>query len=138
MHYLLLVYMNETRWAALPESERERVYADCHGYGRELTQSGNFISGAPLEASATARTIRSTEGKAVVTDGPFAETKEVLAGYHLVVCKDMAEAVALGERFPGLRAGMTVEVRALMGEPLTVADFCGEEVESARNLRESR
>lgn len=114
MHYLLLVYMDEKRWGELSEPERERVFAECDIYGQELKQSGHFLGGEPLLPSATARTIRRKNDTPLVTDGPFAETKEVLAGYHLVQCKDIDEAVGLGARFPGLRAGLTIEVRAVM------------------------
>lgn len=114
MQYLLLVYMDEKRWADLPQAERDRVFADCDDYAADMTRTGNFLGGAPLQRSATARTIRRVRGEMLVTDGPFAETKEVLAGYHLVECKDADEAVALGARFPGIRVGLTVEVRPLL------------------------
>ncbi|MES2696838.1 MAG: YciI family protein [Verrucomicrobiota bacterium] len=114
MRYLLLVYTNEQQWAALSDAERDGVWEDCAAYGRELTASGHFCGGAPLQRSNTARTLRLQAGAMVETDGPFAETKEVLGGYHLVECKDIDEAVALGKRFPGLRVGCSIEVRPVM------------------------
>jgi len=114
MKYLLLVYGDEKKWMGLPEADRDAVFAECEVYGNEIKASGHFLAGSPLERSATATTIRRPDGKSIITDGPFAETREVLAGYHLVECKDMDEAVAIGERFPGLKYGMTIEVRALM------------------------
>lgn len=115
MHYLLLVYMDETRWAELPDAEKARLHDECDVYGQELVTSGHFLGGAPLQPSKTAATIRhASNGKPIVTDGPFAETKEVLAGYHLVDCRDRDEAIALGQRFPGLRRGLTIEVRPLL------------------------
>ena len=116
MHYLLLVYMDEKKWLQLPEAERQRVYRECEVYAAELTATGNVLGGAPLQLSTTARTIRADGDGFHVTDGPFAETKEVLAGYHLIECKDMAEAVAIGKRFPGLGVGLTVEARPLLKE----------------------
>lgn len=116
MKYLLLVYGDEKKWMGLSEEERDRVFAECSVYGDELTRSGHMLAGAPLERTATARTIRRADGKSIITDGPFAETREVLAGYHLVECRDLAEAVAIGERFPGLKYGMAIEARALMPE----------------------
>ena len=114
MKYLLLVYGDEKKWLGMSEQERDRVFDECSAYGDEITKSGHLLAGAPLERTATARTIRRSDGKSIITDGPFAETREVLAGYHLVECKDRAEAEAIGERFPGLKYGMAIEVRALM------------------------
>lgn len=116
MHYLLLVYWNEANWNAQPEAVREKIWEECSAYGRDLTASGHFLGGAPLQPVAAARTIRKTEGTLVETDGPFAETKEVLAGYHLVQCRDLDEAMGLGRRFPGLRIGAAIEVRPLLAE----------------------
>jgi hypothetical protein len=116
MQYLLLVYKNENRWAEVPDAQKEKVWEECYAYGEELKRSGHFVSGAPLQPVATAQTVRLAQGKPLVTDGPFAETKEVLAGYHLVICRDIDEAVALGARFPGLKVGMTIEARPLLTE----------------------
>jgi hypothetical protein len=116
MKYLLLVYSDEKKWLALSEEARERVFEECSVYGAELTRSGHFLGGAPLEPTATARTIRRSDGKSIITDGPFAETREVLAGYHLVECKNIEEATALGERFPGLKQGLAIEVRPVMND----------------------
>ena len=80
MHYLLLVYMDEKKWLQLPAAERQRVYQECEVYGGELTKSGHFLGGAPLQLSTTAQTVRADGDGCLVTDGPFAETKEVLAG----------------------------------------------------------
>jgi hypothetical protein len=114
MLYLLLVYNDEQRWAETPEADKERMWADCHTYGQEIIKSGHFLAGAPLQPAATATTLRLNGGKLAITDGPFAETKEVLAGYHLVECKDLDEAIAIGSRFPGLRVGSALEVRPLL------------------------
>jgi hypothetical protein len=116
MQYLLLVYADENRWLNLPQAEKDRIWEECEAYGADLKKNGHFLAGAPLERSSTARTVRKVSGQTVVTDGPFAETKEVLAGYHLVECRDTGEAVALGAHFPGLRIGLTIEVRALMSD----------------------
>jgi hypothetical protein len=114
MQYLLLVYSNEKDWAEMPEAEKDQLWADCEKYGQEIIKSGHLLAGAPLEPTSTATTLRSNGGKLVITDGPFAETKEVLAGYHLVECKNLDEAIAIGARFPGLRVGSSIEVRPLM------------------------
>lgn len=114
MQYLMLVYTDEKRWAEIPDPEKERLWADCHAYGQEITQSGHLLAGAPLQPAATATTLRSYGGKLAITDGPFAETKEILAGYHLVECKDLDEAIAIGSRFPGLRVGSALEIRPVL------------------------
>jgi hypothetical protein len=114
MQYLLLVYTDEKRWAEIPEPEKEKLWAECHAYGQEITKSGHLLAGAPLESVATATTLRLNDDKLAITDGPFAETKEILAGYHLVECKDLDEAIAIGSRFPGLRVGSSLEVRPVL------------------------
>jgi hypothetical protein len=116
MHYLGLVYLDEKRWLDAPEAERKRVMAECDLYGEELRQSGQLLGGAPLHPTATATTLRRSDDRLVMTDGPFAETREVLGGYHLFDCKDLDEAIAVSARFPGLRVGMTMEVRPVMSE----------------------
>lgn len=114
MQYLMLVYTDEKRWAEIPEPEKEQLWSDCHTYGQEIVKSGHLLAGAPLQPVATATTLRLHGGKLAITDGPFAETKEILAGYHLVECKDLDEALAIGSRFPGLRVGSALEVRPLL------------------------
>jgi hypothetical protein len=114
MQFLLLVYLNENAWRELPEPDKGKMLDDCQAYGREITASQHLLAGAPLVHSSNAVTIRTSNGQAVYTDGPFAETKEVLGGYHLVECRDREEAVRLGERFPGLGVGMTIEVREVV------------------------
>ena len=116
MHYLLLVYADEKRWAETPQPEKDQIWEECEEYGNAMRREGMLLAGAPLHPTSTATTIRKPEGKTVIMDGPFAETKEVLAGYHLVDCKDLDEAIAAGARFPGLRVGMTIEVRPVMTE----------------------
>jgi hypothetical protein len=76
-------------------------------------KSGHYVGGARLGASSTATTVRSRNGRPIITDGPFAETKEQLGGYHLVDCRDLDEAIAIAMRIPTLRVGGSVEVRPL-------------------------
>jgi hypothetical protein len=86
-------------------------------YGKlshELKSSGRLLAGAKLDGVASAVTVRKKNDKSVVTDGPFAETKEQLGGYHLIECKDRDEAVALALRIPALDAGGIVEVRPIL------------------------
>lgn len=84
--------------------------AEAAGRCRELHAAGNYLSAAPLHPAGTATSVRVRDGKRVVTDGPFAETHEVLGGYYLVLAHSREEAVRMAERQPGARAG-GIEVR---------------------------
>ena len=80
----------------------------------ELKKGGHYVDGAKLDRSSHAVTVRCKNGTPAITDGPFAETKEQLGGYHVVECKDREEAIALAMRIPTLEVGGTVEVRAIV------------------------
>lgn len=114
MHYLGLVYWNEQRWLDLPEAERQRIIKECTIHGNAWRQSGKLIDGAPLHPTTTATSLCRPDGQLLITDGPFAETKEVLAGYHVLNCKDLDEAIAISGDWPGLKYGMTLELRPVM------------------------
>jgi hypothetical protein len=110
--YAILIHIDETRWDALPNAERERVKADTDTLVAELTRSGKLKSAAILQGGYTARTLtRKSGGQVTVMDGPFAETKEVLAGFQLVECESLDEATAIAQRFPGLQLGLRLEIR---------------------------
>jgi hypothetical protein len=114
MLYLLMCCSNEAQWAKLPDSQRARIMDE---YGRllhQLKMSGKLLAGAQLDRTASAVTVREKNGKPVITDGPFAETREQLGGYHLIDCKDRDEAVSIALRIPTLPAGGTIEVRPLL------------------------
>jgi hypothetical protein len=113
MQYLLLCCFDEERWRALPQSQRDAVMRDYGELIRSLEASGNYRAGSRLEPSARAVTIRGRNDKPTVVDGPFAETKEQLGGYHLIECRDRDEALAIAQRIPTIRVGGSVEVRAL-------------------------
>lgn len=114
MQYLLMCCFEETKWQKLPSSERSRIMSPYGAFVGELRESGHLLSGAKLAPSADAVTVREKNGRPVITDGPFAETKEQLGGYHLVECRDRQEAIAIAQRIPTLAAGGTVEVRPLV------------------------
>src|SRR5581483_6757094 len=113
MQYLLMCCFDEAKWAKIPEAQRDKVMQDYHSLLEELAKSGHLRAGAKLKPSATAVTIRRKSGTPAMTDGPFAETKEQLGGYHLIECKDLDEAVAIANRIPTLPLGGSVEVRAI-------------------------
>jgi len=117
MQYLLMCCIDERRWNALPEQEREGVMRDYGAWLQGIDASRQHLASAKLRPSATAATIRAKNGKPVITDGPFAETKEQIGGYHLIECRDLREAISIAERIPTLRVGGTIEVRQVEPAP---------------------
>src|SRR5262245_63418422 len=109
MKYMLLIYLDE-RGAPLSESERQACYDESLQLAREMKLDGKYLGANPLHPTTMATSVRVREGKRLVTDGPFAETREQLGGYFLVEAKDLDEALALAARVPMARRG-TVEVR---------------------------
>jgi hypothetical protein len=110
MKYMLLVYLEEL---ALGETEREHCYTESAQLAQELNSSGQYLAANPLHPTSTATSIRVREGKRLVTDGPFAETREQLGGYFLISAKDLDEAIGIAARIPMARKG-TVEIRPVM------------------------
>jgi hypothetical protein len=114
VQYLLLCCFDETRWESIPEAERRRVMDNYAEFIQGIVKSGHYRASARLGPTSTATTVRERNGKLVTTDGPFAETKEQLGGYHLVECEDLDEAIAIARRIPTLPVGGAVEVRPLV------------------------
>lgn len=113
MKYLLLCCFDEKQWEAIPEVQRSGIMREYGELLRDLDKSGHHLASAKLQSSSAATTIRGRNGKPNFTDGPFAETKEQLGGYHLVECKDLDEAIAIAKRIPTIPFGGAVEVRPL-------------------------
>lgn len=114
MQFMLMCCFDESRWAALPETERERIMREYNDFVQAHIDSGHYLGGGKLDASPSAATVRNPGDRPSITDGPFAETKEQLGGYHLVECADRDEALAIAQRIPTLPAGGAVEVRPLL------------------------
>jgi hypothetical protein len=112
MKYMLLIHDSEKTWAALSEAERQEIMAAYRRFSGEIRASGHFLSGSQLQPTSNATSVRVRNGKRLVTDGPFAETREQLGGYFLVEAKDLDEAIALAERLPSAKMG-TIEIRPL-------------------------
>jgi hypothetical protein len=110
MRYMLLIYLDEQ---ALSQSEREQCYRESTDLAHQLAAAGKYLAASPLQPTATATSVRVRQGKRVVTDGPFAETKEQLGGYFLIDASDLDEAIAVAERIPMARRG-TIEVRPVV------------------------
>jgi hypothetical protein len=111
VQYMLMCCFDEKRWEELPEGQRARIMEEYGEWERGLASSGQYRVGAKLQPTATSATVRVKNGKPVATDGPFAETKEQLGGYHVLECKDLDEAISIAMRIPTLPAGGVVEVR---------------------------
>ena len=113
MQYLLLCCFDEERWANLPESQRDQIMREYGAWKQDITKHGHYRAGAKLQPTSNATTVRARNGKPALTDGPFAETKEQLGGYHLIECQDLDEALSIARRIPTLKAGGVIEVRPL-------------------------
>jgi len=110
MKYMLLVYLDEQ---AMTDEEREHCYVESAQLSQNLNSTGQYLDASPLHPVATATSVRVREGKRLVTDGPFAETREQLGGYYLVEAEDLDEAIVIAEKIPPVRFG-TVEIRPVM------------------------
>ena len=116
MEYLLLIYDNEADFAKMSQAEMGSMYQEFGRFTQGIQQSGNHRAGKQLQPVATATTVRVRDGKRVVTDGPFAETREQLGGFYWIEAKDLDEALAIAERCPAARFG-SIEVRPMVAEP---------------------
>lgn len=110
MKYMLLIYLEEE---ALSRDERALCYQESAAYARELQANGKFLATAPLHPTSTATSVRVREGKRLLTDGPFAETREQLGGFFLIDAMDLDEAICIAGRIPGCKWG-TVEIRPVI------------------------
>ncbi|MEA2491794.1 MAG: hypothetical protein QOH21_3586 [Acidobacteriota bacterium] len=112
MKYILLIYGDEQAWAGLSKEEMEAMYAGHNAYAQALTEAGVTFSGSELKPVSTATSIRFGNGGSKTIDGPFAETKEQLAGYYVIDVEHLEQALGWAEKMPGMNSG-TVEVRPL-------------------------
>lgn len=113
MRYLLLCCFDERRWNGLPDTQRGQIMRDYGELLQSLDQTGQHLATGKLQSTSAAATVRARNGKPTVTDGPFAETKEQLGGYHVVECASRDEAIVIAKRIPTIPFGGAVEVRAL-------------------------
>jgi hypothetical protein len=113
MQYLLLIYQAELPAGAQPDpDEMAAEFAAYDVFTRETRDRGQYVAGEALEPTPTATSVRVQDGRTVVTDGPFAETKEALGGFYLLECKDLDEAIEMAAKIPAAKRG-TIEVRPI-------------------------
>ena len=112
MQYLCLIYDDEKKRDAMSKSELDALRSEHVAFREEIRQSGHYLASAPLQPVHTATTVRLRNGKASITDGPFAETKEQLGGFYLINARDLNEAIQVATKIPSARLG-SVEVRPL-------------------------
>ena len=110
MKYLLTIYDDESMWSDVQPGDVTSMLDGYRKFGEEVHGNGAYVAGEALESTSTATTVRVKDGERLLTDGPFAETKEQLAGFYLLDCNDLDEAVAYAAKIPGAQSGC-VEVR---------------------------
>jgi len=117
MRYLCLIYLDEARMDALPPAEMHALNVGHLRLNDELRASGHLVEAEALEPAATAVTVRPRRERTVVTDGPFTESKELVAGFYLIEAADLDEAIGIAARFPGAQHGV-VEIRRVRPLPV--------------------
>ena len=110
MKYMLLIYHDEQVWSGYTEAERQQIYGDYRQLIQELQSKGKYLAGNQLQATTTASTVRVRENSQLITDGPFAETREQVGGFFLIEANDLDEATSIAARIPSARSG-SIEVR---------------------------
>jgi len=113
MQYILLIYGEESKGRKLPEAEREKILQEFGEFTGSIVQSGHFRAGHELDMISKATTVRVRDKMRLVTDGPFAETKEQLGGFYLVEARDLDETISIAARVPSARWG-SIEVRPII------------------------
>lgn len=114
MKYMLLTYLDEKAWLSLSAAEQKRQMDECGPHIQKLLATNKLIAGAPLHPTSTATTLRYREGKRILTDGPFAETREQLGGYTIIEADNLDDAIAIATGFVGTSTMASIEVRPIV------------------------
>jgi hypothetical protein len=120
MQYLLLIYGDESHWRSIGDDEWKAIDAEYGAFTDDLSAQGKLINANELQGTETATTVRVRDGEVIATDGPFAETKEVLGGYYLIEADSLDEAREWAARIPNARDGM-IEIRPVVVRQAEVA-----------------
>jgi hypothetical protein len=113
MRYMLLIYHDEQAWSAITEAERQQIYVEYRQLIQQLESGGQYLVGDQLQPASTANTVRVRDGKPMVTDGPFAETREQIGGFFMIEAKNLDEANNIASRIPSARMG-AIEIRPVV------------------------
>jgi hypothetical protein len=113
MKYALLIYSDESGWDAISEQEQREIYEKYAAFSQEAIERGMMRGGDELNSASTATTVRVRDGETLLTDGPFAETKEQLGGFYLLECADVDQAIEMAAKIPGAASG-AIEVRPVI------------------------
>jgi hypothetical protein len=114
MKYMILTYLDEKRWLALSPEEQNRLMAECVPHIEKLKGTNKLLAGAPLHPTTTATTVRQRDGRRILTDGPFAETREQLGGYAIIEADDLDDAIAIASGFLGTTDMTSLELRPIV------------------------
>lgn len=114
MKYMLLTYLNEKTWLEMTPEQQKREMDSCAPHVQKLMAQNKVLAGAPLHPTSTATTVRYRDNKRLLTDGPFAETREQLGGYTIIEAKDLDEAIEIATGFVGTSALASLEVRPIV------------------------
>ena len=117
MKYILLIHNDEKAIGSLSEAERQAIVMEFRQFTQDVKASGHFVASARLHPTTSATSVRVRDGRRLVTDGPFAETREQLGGYYVIEANNLDEAITVAERIPSARSG-TIEVRPVMDVPI--------------------
>ena len=115
MKYMLLIYHDDTDWANTSAAERQEIYGEYRQLIGELSATGQYLAGDQLQLAATASSVRVRQGKQIVTDGPFAETREQIGGFFMIEARDLEQATSIAARIPSARTGV-IEIRPVVEE----------------------
>ncbi len=113
MKYMLLIHLEEQGWGKLSATEQQQIMGEFRQFTQQIKSSGHHVAGSQLAPTSASTSVRVRNGKRLVTDGPFAETREQLAGYYLIDARDLDEAITLAAEVPSARMG-TIEIRPLL------------------------
>ena len=113
MKYLLSIYNDESSWDSASPDQIQKMMEAYYAFGREVEERGAYLAGEGLQPTSAATTVCVRNDERLITDGPFAETKEQLGGFYLLECKDLDEAIEFAAKIPGAQNG-SVEVRPVM------------------------
>jgi len=121
MKYMLLICHDEKDWTGMSEAERQEIYGEYRELIGELSTRGQYLAGDQLQLATTARSVRVRAGKQIVTDGPFAETRDQIGGFFMIEANDLEQATSIAARIPSARMGV-IEIRPVVEESAGAAN----------------